>query len=122
MASNRSHGVCAPQPAHHTKHLAELAYTFKQCTFRLAQLNNGNTNGTALWMGAQVLSAWLAHTLDNKNRVKHAAGRRPRVLELGSGIGLSAYVFLFPSPSMPCGADGVVAVLPRTARSETLPV
>ena len=90
MLRTASHDV-APLPAHKTKHLPTLDYTFGQCVFRLAQLDDGNTNGTALWMGAQVLSAWLAHLLDNKHRGKQTfPGRRPRVLELGSGIGLSA--------------------------------
>ncbi|KAI0337072.1 hypothetical protein BDW22DRAFT_1416037 [Trametopsis cervina] len=80
-------------PAHETKHLARLEYTFNKSTFYLAQRNDGSTNGTALWMGAQVLSAWLAEHHDTTQRVKKSAeveARRPRVIELGSGIGLTA--------------------------------
>lgn len=82
-------------PAHKTKHIAELDYTFLQSTFRLSQLDNGHSNGTALWLGAQCLSAFLAHVYGNKHRAKQAdAAKRPRVIELGSGIGLSAYVIV----------------------------
>ena len=93
MSTNDAAGVAAPLPAHKTKHISLLDYRFRHCTFRLAQLDDGNTNGTALWMGAQVLSAFLSQHLDQKHRVKGVSHpRRPRVLELGSGIGLSAYV------------------------------
>ncbi|EKM55540.1 uncharacterized protein PHACADRAFT_95303 [Phanerochaete carnosa HHB-10118-sp] len=89
MADN----VAQPLPAHKTKHLAVLEYLFKNSVFRLAQLDDGNTNGTALWMGAQVLSAWLSCLLDNKYRARQTLSpKRPTVLELGSGIGLSALV------------------------------
>lgn len=82
-------------PAHETKHLPRLEYTFRNSTFRLVQRNDGSTNGTALWMGAQALAAWLAEQHGKKQRPKKSAQnrtRRPRVLELGSGIGLTAYV------------------------------
>ncbi|KAJ3555119.1 hypothetical protein NM688_g2750 [Phlebia brevispora] len=80
-------------PAHETKHLPELEYSFRQHTFRLSQLDNGISNGTALWLGAQCLSVFLAHVYGSKHRTKQSpAAKRPRAIELGSGIGLSAYV------------------------------
>ncbi len=80
-------------PAHKTKHVAELQYTFMHSSFRLTQQDSGITNGTALWLGAQCLSVFLADIYGNKHRSRQlAAHRRPRVIELGSGIGLSAYV------------------------------
>lgn len=82
-------------PAHETKHVAELSYTFENTVFRLAQLDNGISNGTALWLGAQCLSAYLAQVYSNKRRTKLVSTKRPRVIELGSGIGLSAYVSKF---------------------------
>ncbi|KAH9951914.1 hypothetical protein B0H21DRAFT_683990 [Amylocystis lapponica] len=75
-----------PSPAHHTKHIPLLQYPFRSSCFHLAQLDNGATNGSALWLGAQCLSLYLADTL----KPKSLAGRRPRAIELGSGIGLSA--------------------------------
>ncbi|KAK0459640.1 putative methyltransferase-domain-containing protein [Desarmillaria tabescens] len=77
-----------PFPAHATKHLPLLSYSFSSSlTFRLAQSDDGTSNGTALWLGAQVLSVYLA-------QVVHPRLFRPgmRVIELGSGIGLSALV------------------------------
>jgi len=76
----------AALPAHSTKHIALLRYPFHGCLFHLAQRDNGLTNGTALWLGAQCLSLYLADAL----RRKASPGRRLRALELGSGIGLSA--------------------------------
>ncbi|KAK0450777.1 putative methyltransferase-domain-containing protein [Armillaria borealis] len=75
-------------PAHATKHLPLLSYSFSpSLTFQLAQSDDGTSNGTALWLGAQVLSVYLAH-------VVHPRLFQPgmRVIELGSGIGLSALV------------------------------
>ncbi|GJE90852.1 hypothetical protein PsYK624_069960 [Phanerochaete sordida] len=85
-----SNNASPPLPAHQTKHLPALDYRFRHSLFHLAQLDNGNTNGTALWMGAQVLSAWLSRLLDKPRARQTVPSRRPRVLELGSGIGLSA--------------------------------
>ncbi|KAK0228457.1 putative methyltransferase-domain-containing protein [Armillaria fumosa] len=75
-------------PAHATKHLPLLSYSFSpSLTFQLAQSDDGTSNGTALWLGAQVLSVYLA-------QVVHPRLFQPgmRVVELGSGIGLSALV------------------------------
>lgn len=80
-------------PAHETKHVESLEYKFRNSAFHLLQRDDGCTNGTALWMGGQVLAAWLAEHYSTKSRSKNrAAARRPRVIELGSGIGLTAYV------------------------------
>ncbi|KAM6500596.1 hypothetical protein JOM56_003610 [Amanita muscaria] len=68
-------------PAHHTKHLSALNYPFSSSSFLLNQNNDGTSNGTALWLGAQCLSLFLP-TLHSKSP--------RRVLELGSGIGLTA--------------------------------
>ncbi|KAI0737668.1 hypothetical protein BC629DRAFT_1687283 [Irpex lacteus] len=76
-------------PAHETKHLPTLEYNFRDSTFHLAQRDDGSSNGTALWMGGQVLSAWLHEHYCKRHRSRKSA-RRPRVIELGSGIGLTA--------------------------------
>lgn len=78
--------MLAVLPAHHTKHVPLLRYPFCHSLFHLAQLDNGASNGTALWLGAQLLSWYLADNL----KYKATSARRPRVVELGSGIGLSA--------------------------------
>ncbi|KAF9246209.1 hypothetical protein BU15DRAFT_40104 [Melanogaster broomeanus] len=82
-----------PLPAHHTKHLSTLRYTFHGHTFHLNQRDDGISNGTALWLGAQILSAYLANEL-KASRVRMRVGeqRRPRAVELGSGIGLTSLV------------------------------
>ncbi|KAI0079963.1 hypothetical protein K474DRAFT_1591189 [Panus rudis PR-1116 ss-1] len=81
------------RPAHETKHLRVLAYPFRTFSFHLAQLDNGRTNGSALWLGAQILSSFLAQTHTRRKAVadaEHDEQPRPRVVELGSGMGLSA--------------------------------
>ncbi|KAG6878702.1 hypothetical protein C0993_011517 [Termitomyces sp. T159_Od127] len=65
-------------PAHRTKHQPLLVWP----PFRLAQSDDGAANGTALWLGAQCLAAYLAS-------LPAAPGV---LLELGSGIGLTALV------------------------------
>lgn len=51
------------RPAHETKHISSLQYRFNEHTFDLAQIDDGHSNGTALWLGAQCLSAFLADAL-----------------------------------------------------------
>ncbi|KAI6005528.1 hypothetical protein EDD15DRAFT_2506781 [Pisolithus albus] len=84
MADTRS-----PLPAHQTKHLDTLEYPFINSTFHLAQSSNGTSHGTALWLGAQLLSAYLAAELKDVHS-KPKTETRPRAVELGSGIGLTA--------------------------------
>jgi hypothetical protein len=93
----------AIQPAHHTKHLPVLAYPFNNVAFHLVQRDDGVSNGTALWLGAQVLSIYLSAEFKGKSRktietatdnnalVLHDTAH-PKVVELGSGIGLTACV------------------------------
>ncbi|RPD66269.1 hypothetical protein L226DRAFT_193464 [Lentinus tigrinus ALCF2SS1-7] len=80
------------RPAHETKHIAIIDYPFREHVFYLAQRDNGATNGTGLWLGAQCLTLYLADLLKNKSPSSglSAGVNRPRVIELGSGIGLSA--------------------------------
>ncbi|KAG1768361.1 hypothetical protein EDD22DRAFT_1002118 [Suillus occidentalis] len=89
------------QPAHHTKHLPVLAYPFNNVAFHLVQRDDGISNGTALWLGAQVLSVYLSAEFKGKSRKTIETGmdnstlvlhdtERPKVVELGSGIGLTA--------------------------------
>ena len=84
------------RPAHETKHIAILEYPFRDHVFQLAQRDNGATNGTGLWLGAQCLTLYLADLLKNKppSSGLSAGANRPRVIELGSGIGLSACVLI----------------------------
>lgn len=79
--------VAPALPAHLTKHLSVLRYPIADTIIHLSQLDDGQSNGTALWLGAQCLSAFLAHNIP--------ANLRPKVVELGSGIGLTACVRLF---------------------------
>ncbi|KAF9227545.1 hypothetical protein BS17DRAFT_793242 [Gyrodon lividus] len=89
--SDAIHG--RPLPAHHTKHLPTLTHTFNGHTFHLNQKDDGISNGTALWLGGQVLSAYLANEpKGSRVRVPVGEQRRPRAVELGSGIGLTALV------------------------------
>ncbi|KAI0831433.1 hypothetical protein BC628DRAFT_1415934 [Trametes gibbosa] len=80
------------RPAHETKHISVLACPFRTHTFHLAQRDNGQTNGSALWLGAQCLSLFLSDNLKHRPPPsgRTAAEIRPRAIELGSGIGLSA--------------------------------
>ncbi|KAF7969025.1 hypothetical protein HWV62_28640 [Athelia sp. TMB] len=77
-------------PAHHTKHLQILDYPLNETQFiHLTQLDNGESNGTALWLGAQCLSSYLAANVASITP-RISVGSRPRVIEVGSGIGLTA--------------------------------
>jgi hypothetical protein len=77
-------------PAHHTKHLPVLGYLFNDIAFHLVQRDDGISNGTALWLGAQVLSIFLAAQF--KGKFRNTTMVRPKAVELGSGIGLMACV------------------------------
>ncbi|KAF5380904.1 hypothetical protein D9615_003887 [Tricholomella constricta] len=77
----------SPASAHSTKHIPLLLYPFAASTFHLAQLTDGVSNGTALWLGAQCLSVFLASI---NPRLVAQSGKPPRLVELGSGIGLTA--------------------------------
>ena len=83
--------VTMPLPAHHTKHLNMLKYPIgHHMIVDLSQLDDGNTNGTGLWLGAQCLSLFLADSHKSLSR----STTRPKAVELGSGIGLTAYILL----------------------------
>lgn len=84
--------MSASCPAHATKHIPVLQYTFANSIFHLSQLQNGISNGTALWLGGQCLIAYLA---DSHLRYRGPSSQPPRAIELGSGIGLTACA---PSP------------------------
>jgi len=81
--------ISATLPAHHTSHLQSLDYHFLAHSFLLVQRQDSKSTGTALWLGAQCLSAYLATV---HNSISHSHHTRPRVLELGSGTGLAAFV------------------------------
>jgi len=76
------------QPAHKTKHIPILT---THHGFQLAQTDDGRSNGTGLWLGAQCLAAYLSTT---KLYQKPCA-----LIELGSGTGLTAFVQLLSSRS-----------------------
>ncbi|KAF8969997.1 hypothetical protein BDZ97DRAFT_1915092 [Flammula alnicola] len=76
------------QPAHRTKHIPLLHYPFASSTFALSQLSDGVSNGTALWLGGQCLAMYLLQ-MHNKFKPPNST-HRPRAIELGSGIGLTA--------------------------------
>ena len=87
-------GTAQHRPAHQTKSEKILTYS----GYSLHQSDDGATNGTTLWLGGQILSAYLP-TLKLK--------RRPgKAIELGSGIGLSACDVSTPSASL-CSADAL---------------
>ncbi|KZT26307.1 hypothetical protein NEOLEDRAFT_1162325 [Neolentinus lepideus HHB14362 ss-1] len=73
-----------PLPAHHTKHIPLLDYSFLDRRFSLRQLDDGKSNGTALWLGAQCLSLYLAD-ISMKLKASVKPNTRPRAVELGSG-------------------------------------
>ncbi|BGP68257.1 hypothetical protein NBRC10513v2_001590 [Rhodotorula toruloides] len=72
-------------PAHTTKHCQELAYTLPNGTeVTIAQDDAASSSpGRTVWLGAQVLSVYLQHTLGT-------ARRGWRAIDLGSGTGVVA--------------------------------
>ncbi|KAH0827085.1 hypothetical protein J3R83DRAFT_4771 [Lanmaoa asiatica] len=110
-----------PLPAHHTKHISSLTYPHLAHIFHLSQSDDGRSNGTALWLGAQILSLYLVYHLKPPLHQQ----RRPRAVELGSGVGLTAYVCHLPaqSPIDPCTSCVVIhgpALRPRIVNSLVL--
>ncbi|KAH8107030.1 hypothetical protein BXZ70DRAFT_269815 [Cristinia sonorae] len=85
----------SPLPAHQTKHIHQLEYPFRTACFHLSQLDNGLTNGTALWLGAQCLSLYLADIFASKIKPSNLPRARQTVIELGSGIGLTSLAMAF---------------------------
>lgn len=73
-------------PSHNTKHLPLLRFPFVNSTFYLAQRDDGICNGTALWLAGQCLALYFA-----EHHVP-TYPPRPRAIELGSGVGLTAWV------------------------------
>jgi protein N-lysine methyltransferase METTL21D len=86
-------------PAHHTKHVPVLDVRIGEHAFRLSQSDKGDTNGTALWLGGQLLSVYLLslHATGKLERKQSADKGRLRAIELGSGIGLCGFV----TPGLP---------------------
>ncbi|KAG9001616.1 hypothetical protein FRB95_011418 [Tulasnella sp. JGI-2019a] len=92
----------SPRPAHETKQESNLRYPFLSNAFQLNQLDNGQSNGTGLWLGAQCLSLYLwdinptlirstrARRKQNSSHGDVEPHRSPRAIELGSGVGLGA--------------------------------
>lgn len=69
-------------PAHDTKHVPLLTYPFRDdIIFTLSQSDDGANNGTALWLGSQILSAFLTDTLTHPvlaaGKNKNAVGQDP---------------------------------------------
>lgn len=78
-------------PAHCTKHIPMLTYQ----NYTLLQLDDGEANGTCLWLGAQCLSLFLAAQAGNIPRSTVASPTvRPKAVEVGSGVGLTACVYI----------------------------
>jgi len=74
-------------PAHSTKHIQTLVYEFNsQFVFNLFQSQDGVSNGTALWLGGQILACYLASLYHDS---KHPPRR---AIELGAGVGLASLV------------------------------
>jgi protein N-lysine methyltransferase METTL21D len=94
IASRRTHPVLpsATLPAHQTTHLDTI-----HCSnnFILLQKHNGTSTGNVLWLGAQCLSAYLATVHKSITLNPSTLHIRPRLLELGSGTGLTALVVVY---------------------------
>ncbi|KAL0570819.1 hypothetical protein V5O48_011134 [Marasmius crinis-equi] len=69
-------------PAYQLKALKVLDYPISNFSLHLRQSDDGQDNGSCLWIGSQVLSAYVSHC------VKPAT----TAIELGSGIGLTSLV------------------------------
>ncbi|KAF9483914.1 hypothetical protein BDN70DRAFT_798899 [Pholiota conissans] len=80
--------MTSSQPAHRTKHIPLLPCLFNNARFSLVQRADGVSNGTALWLGGQCLALFLAQA--HLKFARSALHPRPRAIELGSGIGLTA--------------------------------
>jgi hypothetical protein len=85
-------------PAHQTKHFSVLEARIGKYTFRLNQSAKGDTNGTALWLGGQLLSAHLLE-LHAIGKLIRKGDAKASAIELGSGIGLCGFVVRTAEPA-----------------------
>lgn len=94
-SSSSSSSAATVLPAYDTKHVPVLDIPLRiglrnedTLVLRLAQADTaGTTTGTTLWLGAQVLSAYLLWLFPISDA---STTRRGKAIELGSGIGLTS--------------------------------
>jgi protein N-lysine methyltransferase METTL21D len=85
------------RPAHRTKHLPRVQYALNRAVFDIDQRDDsGHTTGSTVWLGAQCLALYLADSLAHAGPRGSDPARRPRAIELGSGLGLTACVPIPP--------------------------
>lgn len=75
----------APQPAYNTKQVSVLRCTIAGKTYDLEQNDTSRETGSTLWLSSQVLCEYLSE-------VYNKGAKQKSVIELGSGIGLTALV------------------------------
>lgn len=93
--SHPSHAL--PLPAHETKNEPVLYYPVLPTSLVLALKQSDtthNTTGSTLWLGAQILALYLFDLYGSKPRpvAPTEGSRRPRAIDLGAGVGLTAHV------------------------------
>lgn len=86
-----------PLPAHETKNEPILYYPVLPTSLVLELKQSDttqNTTGSTLWLGAQVLAVYLFDLYGSKPRppAPTEGSRRPRAIDLGAGVGLTAHV------------------------------
>lgn len=95
-----------PRPASDTKNEDVLLYAIPSLDtqFRLKQVSTvGTSTGTTLWLSSQILVCYLIETERKQRRRRGATGagtaaagaanmRRPLVVDLGAGVGLTSLV------------------------------
>lgn len=83
-----------PLPAHETKNETALHYPVlpTSLVLKLKQSDKTqNTTGSTLWLGAQILALYLFDMYGSKKRPLDG-GSRPKAIDLGAGVGLTAHV------------------------------
>ena len=63
-------------------------FTASDFQFTIRQKVDGVSNGTAIWLSGQILSAFMLDVIRSEEKKK--TKRIPRVLDLGSGTGITA--------------------------------
>lgn len=94
IANLNPHRTMAPLPAHETKNEAILYYPVLPTSLVLALKQSDaaqNTTGSTLWLGAQILAVYLFDVYGSKPR-RPTTPPRPRAIDLGAGVGLTAHV------------------------------
>lgn len=105
-------------PAYDTKHLSLLTCHVGESRYVLHQDNASGETGSTLWLSAQILIAYLIR----RHNPSHRRGKK-KVIELGSGIGLTALALrqILHADVVASDCEAILPLLMRNIRENVDP-